>query len=69
MRNPRSGKHSNWRKHYRDPKGPGVKASGSGVHDMQLMPPIQTPTDIFKYSTMELCSATAQYATSNEVSE
>jgi hypothetical protein len=67
MWNSRQGKHCDKRGHRRDPKGSGVLAFGCGVHDAQQPPPFQTPNDIFRYTTKELCSVAAQYATSNEV--
>jgi hypothetical protein len=60
------GKHSYQKGHLCDPKGPGAKAPGSSVHDTQQPPPYQAPSDIFRYTTEELRSIAAQYATGNE---
>jgi hypothetical protein len=46
-----------------------VKASESGMCNMHLAPPFRTSTNVFKYTTEELRSATTWYATGNEVSK
>jgi hypothetical protein len=66
MRNPHFSEHINRRRHCHDPKGPGVKVSGSVMHDAQLASSFWAPSDVFRYTTEELHSATAQYATINE---
>jgi hypothetical protein len=65
----RCGEHNNRRRHYYDPKGPGVEASGSGMRDVQLMPPFQAPNNIFRYTTEEPHGVTAQHATSDEAAK
>jgi hypothetical protein len=69
MRNPLSGEHSNRRRHCLDPKRSGVKTFRSGMRDAQLTLPFWSRTNVFRYVTEELHSATAQYATGDEAIE
>jgi hypothetical protein len=46
-----------------------VKAHESGVSDAQESPPFQAPNDIFRYTTEEVHSVTAQYTTGNEAAK
>jgi hypothetical protein len=39
------------------------------MHEAEQPPPFQALNDIFRYTTEELCSVAAQYATSNEAAE
>jgi hypothetical protein len=52
------------KRHYRDPKGLGLKASASGMRDAQEQLPFRAPNIIFRYTTEELPSLAAQYTTS-----
>jgi hypothetical protein len=67
--NPRYREHNSWRRHYRDPKGPGAEAPRSGVHDVKLTPPFQAPVDSFRNTIKGLRSIAAQYAASDEAAK
>jgi hypothetical protein len=69
VRNPCYSEHSSQRRHCPDPKGPGVEASESAVHDVQLTHPFQAPVHIFRNTTEGLCSVTVRYASSDEAVE
>jgi hypothetical protein len=55
--------------HCRGPKGPGLKASRSGVCDVQQPSPFQAQNNVFRYTTEELLSITAQYANGKEAAD
>jgi hypothetical protein len=63
---PGAGGHNDQEGHSRGPKGPGLKASKSGMHDMQQSPHFRAPMDFVRYTTKELLGITTQGATNEE---
>jgi hypothetical protein len=54
------------KEHSHGPKGLGSKAARRGVPNTQQPPPFWVLNDIFRYTTEELFSIVAQYATRKE---
>jgi hypothetical protein len=63
------GEPSGWRRHDHDSKGPRAEAPRSGVHDMPLILPFQSPADTVRNTTEELHSVTTQYTASNKATQ
>jgi hypothetical protein len=57
--NPRQGEHSDQMGCHCDPKGQGMKASKSGVHNVQQPPAYWMSNDIFRYTINKLHSMAA----------
>jgi hypothetical protein len=67
--NSRQGGHSDRKGHRRNPKGPGPKAFGSGIRDVQQSPPFQASNNAFRYTTEEFHSIATEYTTDKEATE
>jgi hypothetical protein len=62
---PRQGECNYQKGHYCDTKGPGVKAPRCGVCDTLQLRPFQAPSNICRYTTVDLHIVATQYAGGN----